>query len=93
MIRHLPPFALAFALILASAPAHAAQRNYSIGSFDRIRVEGPFDVRLNTNASPGASAQGRSEGNPGSRYPRRRDTLIVRAGMGGWGEQPRAGCR
>ena len=92
MIRHLSPSMLAFALLFASAPVQAAERNYSVGSFDRIRVEGPFDVRLATNTSPDASAEGdpkviqdldiRVEGT----------TLIVRAGMGGWGEQPRAGA-
>lgn len=89
MIRHLPPIALAFALILASAPAHAAQRTYSIGSFDRIRVEGPFDVRLSTSASPGASAEGDPKATQDLDIRVEGTTLIVRAGMGGWGEQPR----
>ena len=29
------------ALILAAAPVAAAERNYSVTSFDRIRVDGP----------------------------------------------------
>lgn len=91
MIRHLPPAALAFALLLASAPAQAADRTYSIGSFDRIRVEGPFDVRLTTNASPGASAEGDPKATQNLDIRVEGTTLIVRAGLGGWGEQPRAG--
>ncbi|MEO9131581.1 MAG: head GIN domain-containing protein [Sphingomonas sp.] len=92
MIRHLPPFALAFALFVASAPALAAERTYSIGSFDRIRVEGPFDVRLMTNASPGASAEGDPKATQELDIRVEGTTLIIRAGLSGWGEQPRAGA-
>jgi hypothetical protein len=92
MIRHLPPVALAFTLLLALAPAHAAERNYSIGSFDRIRVEGPFDVRLATNASPGASAEGDPKATQNLDIRVEGTTLIVRAGLSGWGEQARAGA-
>ena len=91
MIRYLSPFALALAL-LAFAPAHAAQRSYSIGSFDRIRVEGPFDVRLTTNASPGARAEGDPKATQDLDIRVEGTTLIVRAGVGGWGEQPRGGA-
>jgi hypothetical protein len=92
MIRHLSPLALAFALLLAFVPAHAAHRNYSIGSFDRIRVEGPFDVRLATNASPGASAEGDPKATQDLDIRVEGTTLIVSAGVGGWGEQPRGGA-
>jgi hypothetical protein len=91
MIRHLPPVALAFALLLALAPAHAAERTYSIGSFDRIRVEGPFDVRLTTNASPNASAEGDPKATQDLDIRVEGTTLIIRAGLSGWGEQARAG--
>lgn len=86
MIRFLP-----LALGVLATPAVAAERNYSVGSFDRIRVDGPFRVVLTTGASPGAKAEG---------DPRVTDTLdirvegvtlIVRAGVNGWGEQPVAG--
>ena len=92
MIRHLPPFALACALLLVSAPARAAERIYSVGSFDRIRVEGPFDVRLTTNASPGASAEGDPRATQDLDIRVEGTTLIVRAGVSGWGEQPRLGA-
>lgn len=78
-------------LVVPVVPAVAAERNYSVGSFDRLRVDGPFRVVLTTAQSPGAKAEGdpritdtiviRVEG----------DTLIVRAGINGWGEQPVAG--
>ena len=42
---------------LAAAPAGAADRNYSIGSFERIRVDGAFEVKLTTGKSPAAIVQ------------------------------------
>ena len=52
---HLPLFALA---VLAAAPADAATRNFGISSFDRIRVEGPFGVRVKNGVAPFARASG-----------------------------------
>lgn len=80
----------AFALILAAAPAAAAERSYSVGSFDRIRVEGPFDVRLATNGSPGARAEGDRRVTDDLVIRVEGTTLIVRAGVNGWGEQTSA---
>jgi hypothetical protein len=45
-------------LFLAVAPVQAADRIYYIGDFDRIRVEGPFDVRLATRGNPAAHVTG-----------------------------------
>jgi hypothetical protein len=51
-----------FALVLLSltTPAFAAgpQRSFTITSFDRIRMEAPFDVSLSTGKSPFARAEG-----------------------------------
>ena len=49
--------AAVLALTLA-APAGAATRNFGITSFEKIRVEGPFKVRLTTGVAPFASAIG-----------------------------------
>lgn len=48
------------ALLLLSAPATAANlpRNFTITSFDRIRVEAPYAVTLATGRSPAARAEG-----------------------------------
>lgn len=49
--------ALAPLLLLAIAtPAQAAERVWNIASFDRVRVDGPFEVRITTGASPRAKA-------------------------------------
>ena len=51
--------ALAFFVAVAVAsPATAADRNYSVTSFDRIRVEGPYSVNVTTNVAPFARASG-----------------------------------
>jgi hypothetical protein len=89
-----PVLALVFAFGLAgpvaTSPAGAAKRTYSIGSFDRVRVEGPFDVRLATGTSPGASAEGDPRTTDDLDIRVEGTTLIVRAGTGGWGERPPA---
>jgi len=66
MIDRLPILAL---LTLASLPATAAapvaQRNFSVSSFDRIRVDGPYEVRLKTNVAPFARASGSAAASDG----------------------------
>ncbi|WP_241659763.1 head GIN domain-containing protein [Sphingomonas glacialis] len=53
---------LILALLVPLAPAQAAERRYFIGDFDRIRVEGPFDVRLATRGTPDARVTGTTDG-------------------------------
>ena len=50
--------ALAASLLLAAGPAPAADRTFSVTSFDRIRVDGPYQVTLSTNVAPFARATG-----------------------------------
>ncbi|UUR07403.1 head GIN domain-containing protein [Sphingomonas glaciei] len=50
---------LALLLLTAlAAPAGAAERRFTIISFDRIRMEAPFDVVLTTGKAPSARAEG-----------------------------------
>ena len=56
MRLHLPAFA-ALAL-LAAAPVDAATRTFTVTGFDRIRVDGPYRVKLTTGVAPFASAEG-----------------------------------
>lgn len=80
---------LAFFLLAAAAsPLAAAQRNYSVTDFTRIKVEGPFAVTLATNVAPFARAMG---------SPRALDrvslkvdgrTLIIRTDRSAWGGAP-----
>lgn len=84
MIRALP----AFVLVAFATPAFAADRAYVVTDFDRVRVEGPFDVRL--TVGPGgahASASGDSRVIDSLSVEVQGNTLVVRKGSGGWSEQ------
>ena len=52
---HLPFLAIALAV---AAPADSATRNFGVSTFDRIRVDGPFSVRLSNGVAPFAKASG-----------------------------------
>jgi len=90
MIDRLPILAL---LALASLPAGVpvfgaaptSQRNYSVTSFDRIRIDGPYQVHLQTNVAPYARASGSAASLDGVSIEVEGRTLIVRAGSGSWG--------
>lgn len=55
MHTRLPAFLI---LIAAAVPANGATRNYEIAGFEKVRVEGPFKVRLTTGVPPSAKATG-----------------------------------
>ncbi|UVO51188.1 DUF2807 domain-containing protein [Sphingomonas sp. SUN019] len=77
----------ALALFLFATPAFAADRTFSVGSFERLRVDGPFEVRV-TTGSPGARARGGKELLERVDIDVNGTTLVVRMGNGGWGETP-----
>ena len=80
----------AFALL--AAPAMAAERNYSVTSFNRIRVDGPYQVTVRTNVAPFARASGSQASLDGVSIRVEGRTLIVRADTsGGWGGYPGEG--
>jgi hypothetical protein len=91
MIDRLPILVL---LALASLPASVlgapapAQRNYSVTSFDRIRIDGPYQVQLRTNVAPYARASGSQAALDSVSIKVEGRTLIVRANSGGWGGYP-----
>ena len=83
-MRHIPFLA---ALVTASAiatPAAAADRNYSVTSFDRIRLDGPFKVRLTTNVAPFARATGSPEALDGVSLEVQGRTLIIHFNRSSW---------
>lgn len=79
---------IALALFAPAAPAFAAERSFSVGSFDRVRVDGPFEVRVTTGSSPTARASGSGALLERVDVDLNGTTLIVRMGNGGWGETP-----
>lgn len=83
------PAIAAFAALACAAPAHAAERSYSVGSYDRLRVDGPFEVHIVAGRSPRASATGSEATLARLDLKVEGTTLAVRLGAGGWGEMPR----
>ena len=81
---------LALLLALSPAPTLAAERNYSVTDYDRIRIEGPYEVTLAT----GTSSRARAFGDQAALD---RITIEVQAGMlkihpnrSAWGGNPGA---
>jgi hypothetical protein len=79
---------LAVLVALAATPAGAAERGYSITSFDRIRVEGPFVVTVTTGKTPSARASGTAEALERVTVRVEGRTLLVRPNVSGWGGYP-----
>lgn len=82
----IPTFAI---LACAGAPADAATRNFGVSGFDRIRVDGPFKVRLATGVAPFAVATGGSAAALDSvAIDVQGRTLVVRTNRSSWGGYP-----
>ncbi len=78
------------ATLLASASAEAAapQRNYSVTSFDRIRLDGPYKVRLVTGVAPFARASGSTQALDSVGIAVEGRTLVIHRNRSSWGGYP-----
>ena len=83
---HLPAFVLLAAL--ACGPAAAATRNFTVTSFDRIRLDGPYRVKLTTNVAPFARASGAAAAIDGVSVQVQGRTLVIRRNPSAWGSEP-----
>lgn len=82
-------FSLAlFALSLPLA-VEARDRTVMLTSFDRVRVEGPFDVTLSTGKGASGVLSGDARAIEGVNLRVEGRTLIVSAGANAWGGYPR----
>lgn len=79
--------AFAIALSLA-APAAAERRGFTITSFTRIEVSGPFTVRVETGRGASAIAEGDATAIDRISLAVIGNTLRVRRGASGWGGYP-----
>lgn len=79
---------IVLSLMLAAAPAAAAERAFSVTSFDRIRVEGPFAVTVTTGKAPSARASGSAEALERVQLRVEGRTLLIRPSLSGWGGYP-----
>ncbi|WP_118857962.1 GIN domain-containing protein [Sphingomonas mesophila] len=75
-------------LLAAAAPAAAADRNFGVNGFDRVRVDGDYRVELTTGVAPYAKASGDVRAIDRLNIKVEGRTLIVRlAQSGGWGSE------
>ena len=77
-----------FFIIVAASPLAAAQRNYSVTDFTRVKVEGPFAVALATNVAPYARASGSQRALDLVSVRVEGRTLIIRVDRSAWGGAP-----
>ena len=75
-------------LFAIPSPATAASRSYTVTSFDRIRIEGPYSVRLSTGVTPYARAIGSPQALDGLSVRVEGRTLTVRRDPSAWGGYP-----
>ena len=77
-------------IVCAAAPAGAANRNFGVSGFDRIRVDGPYRVRVTTGVPPSAIATGPQRALDGMAIDVQGRTLVVRNAKQSWGGYPGA---
>ena len=81
--------ALLVAALCLTAPATAAERNFGVNGFDRVRLDGDYRVTLTTGVAPFAKASGDSRAIDGLSVRVEGRTLVVRAAQSGnWGDYP-----
>lgn len=72
----------------AATAATAAERSFSVTGFDRIRIDGPFDVQLKTGVAPFARASGARTALDRVKLSVQGRTLVIQADSGAWGGYP-----
>ena len=82
-------FIAVVALASLTVPADAATRNFGVSGFDRIRVDGPYRVKLATGVPPYAKASASSaRALDGLVLDVQGRTLVVRSNRKSWGGYP-----
>jgi hypothetical protein len=75
-------------IALGCSPATAATRGYTVIGFDRIRVDGPFDVAVRTGLAPSAQAIGSTAALDRLSVEVQNSTLVIKPDTSGWGGYP-----
>ena len=81
-------FLALFFILVAASPLYAAQRNYTVTDFTRVRVEGPYAVTLATKVAPFARASGSQRALDRVSVKVEGRTLIIRVDRSAWGGSP-----
>ena len=77
------------AFLLLASPAGAAERGFSVTSFDRIRLDAPYRVEVWSGVAPSAVAQGDARALDAVSVEVQGSTLVIRAKATRWGEAAR----
>jgi hypothetical protein len=75
-------------LLLAAAPAAAAERRYPVTDFTKVQVEGPYEVVLRTGLPSAARAEGSQQALERVSVDVLGSTLRVRPNRSAWGGYP-----
>lgn len=84
-MKRIMPFLL---LAAAAAPAFAAERRFTLSDFDRIQVEGPYEVVVATGKAPSALASGSAAAVEGVSMDVQGRVLKIRPNRSTWGGYP-----
>ena len=82
---------LASLLLAASVPAVAGERRFTVTDFDKVQVEGPFEVVLSTGKSPSAMATGSANALDRVIVETMGRTLRIKPNRAAWGGYPGEG--
>ncbi|CAN5172824.1 hypothetical protein BH09PSE3_BH09PSE3_17250 [soil metagenome] len=79
---------LALLLALLPAPALASQRSLTVTEFNRIRIEGTFNIEIVTGHGPSARVTGSEQAVERTDIKNQGQMLIVRSSASSWGGMP-----
>ncbi|TKD49993.1 GIN domain-containing protein [Sphingomonas baiyangensis] len=79
---------LALPLALLATAAEAEERRFMLTSFEAVRVEGPFEVTIETGGATGATVSGDARAIEGVSLRVEDRVLVVTTDAGGWGGWP-----
>ena len=82
---------LAAALLAATAPAQAAERRFTVSGFEKVQVEGPFQITLTTGKGSNAVATGSAQALDRVSVQVEGRTLRIRPNRSAWGSAPKPG--
>lgn len=79
---------LALSLLACAGAAQAGDRRYAVADFDRVLVEGAYDVRLTVGGPSSAQASGSAQALDAVTVEVQGTTLRIRRNRSAWGGQP-----
>lgn len=82
---------LSAALLFAAGTADAAERRFTVSGFEKVQVEGPFQVTVATGKGSGAVATGSTQALDRVSVAVEGRTLRIRPNRSAWGTPPKPG--